>query len=103
MLGGDKSAVSGSLKKAIGSRNIRLASPEIVVAVTRYEIGSIPPFHWQPPGFGSFVDASLMEERVLGVGAGVWTLEIMIAPTDLLRASGVTVVNLSGRSKPAPE
>jgi len=52
MLGGDNNAVSGSLKKAIGSRNIRLASPEIVVAVTRYEIGSIPPFHWQQPGLG---------------------------------------------------
>ncbi len=100
MLGGDKNAVSGYLKKAIGSRNIRLASPETVVEVTGYEIGSIPPFHWQPPGFRSFVDASLMKEQVLGVGGGVWGQEIMIAPTDLVRASGSTLVNLSDRSKP---
>jgi len=100
MLGGDKNAVSGYLKKAIGSRNIRLASPETVVEMTGYEIGSIPPFHWQPPGFRSFVDASLMEEQVLGVGGGVWGQEIMIAPTDLVRASGSTLVNLSDRSKP---
>lgn len=103
MLGGDKNAVSGYLKKAIGSRNIRLASPEIVVEVTGYGIGSIPPFHWQPPGFRSLLDASLMEEPVLGVGAGVWGEEIMIAPTDLVSAIGATVVNLSDRPKPAPE
>ena len=46
LLGGDQSAVSGHLKKAIGSRNIRMASPEAVKATTGYEIGSIPPFHW---------------------------------------------------------
>ena len=102
MLGGDKNAVSGYLKKAIGSRNVKLASPETVVEVTGYEIGSIPPFHWQPPGFRSFVDTSLMEEPVLGVGGGVWGQEIMITPTELVMASGATVVNLSDKSKPAP-
>ncbi len=97
MLGGDRNAVSGHLKKAIGSRNIRLARPEAVIEVTGYEIGSIPPFHWQPAGFRSFVDASLMDEKILGVGAGVWGEEIMIAPPDLVKASNATVVNLSDR------
>jgi Cys-tRNA(Pro)/Cys-tRNA(Cys) deacylase len=102
MLGGDKNAVSGYLKKAIGSRNIRLASPETVVSVTGYVIGSIPPFHCQSSGFRSFVDAALMEEDVLGVGGGVWGQEIMIAPTDLVKASGAAVVNLSDKSQPGP-
>ncbi|MBK8821947.1 MAG: hypothetical protein IPN58_04865 [Anaerolineales bacterium] len=30
MLGGDQNAVSGNLKKAIGSRNIQMAAPEVV-------------------------------------------------------------------------
>lgn len=47
MLGGDQVAISGHLKKAIGSRDIRLAGPEVVKATTGYEIGSIPPFHWK--------------------------------------------------------
>ena len=80
MLGGDKNAISGRLKRALGSRNIRLADPATVKEVTGYEIGSIPPFHWQPPGFRSIVDACLMDEQELGVGAGVWGQEIMIAP-----------------------
>ena len=97
MLGGDKNAVSGHLKRAIGNRNIRLAAPETVYNVTGYQIGSIPPFHWQPAGFRSFVDDVLMQEDVLGVGGGVWGEEIMIAPDRLVEASGATVVNLSHR------
>jgi Cys-tRNA(Pro)/Cys-tRNA(Cys) deacylase len=44
MLGGDKNAVSGNLKRAIGARDIKLTSPEKVIEVTGYAIGSIPPF-----------------------------------------------------------
>ena len=96
MLGGDKNVVSGRLKRALGSRNIRLAAPETVKAVTGYEIGSIPPFHWQPPDFRSLVDARLMDEAELGVGAGVWGEEIMITPANLLLACGGEVFDLSG-------
>jgi len=95
MLGGDKNAVSGNLKRAIGSRDIKLAAPEKVIEVTGYAIGSIPPFHWQPSGFRTFIDASLMDEDILGVGAGTWGQEIMILPAELVRVTGATVVNLS--------
>src|SRR5512136_91292 len=100
MLGGDQSAISGHLKKAIGSRNIRMASPEAVIATTGYEIGSIPPFHWQPDEFRSLLDESLMSEPVLGVGAGQWGEEILISPENLVRASRAQVVNLTDRDRP---
>jgi len=100
MLGGDQSAISGHLKKAIGSRDIRMASPEAVKATTGYEIGSIPPFHWQPDGFRSFIDESLMSESVLGVGAGLWGEEILILPENLVRASRAQVVNLTDKTRP---
>lgn len=96
MLGGDKNARSGSLKRALGSRNIKLAAPATVLAVTGYEIGSIPPFHWQPAGFRSLLDAALMDEETLGVGAGVWGQEIMLTPANLLLACHGEVVELSG-------
>ncbi|MFL5733137.1 MAG: aminoacyl-tRNA deacylase [Chloroflexia bacterium] len=88
------------MKKALGSRNIRLADPEVVKATTGYVIGSIPPFHWQPEGFRSFIDAALMEEPVLGVGAGQWGEEIMITPANLVQASRAQVVNLTDRDRP---
>jgi Cys-tRNA(Pro)/Cys-tRNA(Cys) deacylase len=100
MLGGDQNAVSGNLKKAIGSRNIRMADPEGVRETTGYVIGSIPAFGWQPPGFRSFLEASLLDEPVLGTGAGQWGEEIMITPKNLIRASSAIVVNLTDRDKP---
>jgi Cys-tRNA(Pro)/Cys-tRNA(Cys) deacylase len=100
MLGGDQNAVSGNLKKAIGSRNIRMADPDIVKETTGYVIGSIPAFGWQPPGFRSFLEASLLHEPVLGTGAGQWGEEIMITPENLIRASHAVVANLTDRDKP---
>jgi Cys-tRNA(Pro)/Cys-tRNA(Cys) deacylase len=100
MVGGDRSAVSGHLKRAIGSRNIRMADPATVLSVTGYVVGSIPPFHWQPAGFRTFVDAALTEEPILGVGTGRWGEEILLAPADLVRASGAEVVNLTDRERP---
>ena len=100
MVGGDQVAISGHLKKAIGSRDIRLAAPEVVKATTGYEIGSIPPFHWQPPNFRSFLEASMLAEDILGVGTGQWGEEIMITPANLVKASRALVVNLTDRSQP---
>jgi Cys-tRNA(Pro)/Cys-tRNA(Cys) deacylase len=100
MLGGDQNGISGHLKKAIGSRNIQMAAPEVVRETTGYVIGSIPAFGWQPPGFRSFLEASLVNEPVLGTGAGQWGEEIMITPEDLIRASNAIVVNLTDREKP---
>jgi Cys-tRNA(Pro)/Cys-tRNA(Cys) deacylase len=100
MLGGDQNAISGHLKKVLGSRNIRLAGAETVKTVTGYAIGSIPPFGWQPDSFRSFVDAALLDEPVLGVGTGQWGEEILIAPQDLVRASRAQVVNLTDKERP---
>jgi Cys-tRNA(Pro)/Cys-tRNA(Cys) deacylase len=100
MVGGDQIAISGHLKKAIGSRDIRMASPEVVKATTGYEIGSIPPFHWQPPGFRSFLEQSMLAEVVLGVGAGQWGEEIILTPANLVKACQAIVVNLTDPSQP---
>jgi Cys-tRNA(Pro)/Cys-tRNA(Cys) deacylase len=100
MLGGDQSAVSGSLKKAVGARNIHMAAPAVVQAVTGYLIGSIPPFGWQTPGFRSFLEETLLKEPLLAVGAGEWGNEILITPGNLIKASGAIPVNLTDRENP---
>ena len=43
MLGGDQNAILDHLKKVLGSRNIHMALPELVVKTSGYVIGSIPP------------------------------------------------------------
>lgn len=100
MVGGDKNAISGHLKKAIGNRNIKMAHPDVVQEVTGYVVGSVPPFHWQSTEFRSFVDEALMAEPMLGVGAGSWGHEILITPANLVRACRGIVVNLTDRDRP---
>ena len=100
MVGGDQTIVSGNLKRAAGSRNIKMASREAVKETTGYRIGSIPPFSWQPEGFRTFLDVSLMDEPLLGVGTGVWGHEILISPENLVMASRAILVNLVDREKP---
>jgi Cys-tRNA(Pro)/Cys-tRNA(Cys) deacylase len=97
MVGGDQNAISGLLKKALGSRDISLAKPEKVVELTGYVIGSIPPFHWQKDGVKTFLDQALMDEPLLGVGTGKWGNEILITPQNLVTASNAIVVNLTVR------
>jgi len=101
MVGGDQNIVSGLLKKAAGSRNIKMASFEAVKETTGYVVGSIPPFSWQPEGYRTFLDVSLMDEPVLGVGTGQWGHEILITPENLMVASGAILVNLTDRERPA--
>jgi Cys-tRNA(Pro)/Cys-tRNA(Cys) deacylase len=78
-----------------------MASFEAVKETTGYVIGSIPPFSWQPAGFRTFLDASLINEPVLGVGTGMWGHEILISPRNLVKASGAILVNLTDRDNPA--
>jgi Cys-tRNA(Pro)/Cys-tRNA(Cys) deacylase len=100
MVGGDQNVISGHLKKVVGSRNVQLASHDIVIQTTGYKIGSIPPFSWQPEGFRTFLDSDMMKELMLAVGAGVWGNEILITPIDLVNASQAIVVNLTNRDMP---
>jgi Cys-tRNA(Pro)/Cys-tRNA(Cys) deacylase len=101
LVAGNRNAVSGLLKKVIGSRNVRMAALDAVKETTGYDVGSVPPFHWQPEGFRSFIDIALMREEVLGIGAGQWGQEIMISPGNLLRACNGIVVNLTEREPDA--
>jgi Cys-tRNA(Pro)/Cys-tRNA(Cys) deacylase len=77
-----------------------MADPQAVRETTGYVIGSIPAFGWQPAGFRSFLEASLVKEPILGTGAGQWGEEIMITPKNLIRASNAIVVNLTEKDKP---
>jgi Cys-tRNA(Pro)/Cys-tRNA(Cys) deacylase len=99
MVGGDQNIVSGLLKKAVGSRNIQMASFETIHTLTSYVVGSIPPFGWQPAGLRAFLDETLLNEEILGVGAGVWGQEILITPQHLLQAAQAQVVNLTDKTR----
>jgi len=95
MVASNKFAISKNLKKIIGSKDIKMASIDDIYKTTGYIVGSIPPFSWQPKDFRTFVDQGLMSKQLLGVGTGQWGEEIIIKPTDLLKASNAKIVNLT--------
>ena len=95
MIASNKSAISGNLKKIIGSKDIKMESLDDVQKTTGYIVGSIPPFSWQPLDFRTFIDKALMSEEQLGVGAGQWGEEMIIKPEDLVNASNAKIVNLT--------
>jgi len=47
LVGGDQNVISGSLKKVVGDRNVRMASRDRIHDVTGYQVDH-PPFSWQP-------------------------------------------------------
>jgi len=95
MIASNKSAISGNLKKILGSKDIKMATLDDVQKTTGYVVGSIPPFSWQPLNFRTFIDKGLMSEEQLGVGSGQWGEEIIIKPADLVNASNSKIVNLT--------
>ena len=101
MVGANQKVQSKNLKKIIGSRNIALASPEKVKEITKgFEIGAIPAHGWQPENFCVFMEASLFEEKLLGVGTGHWGNEILIKPLDLFKSlDNITVKNITDGDK----
>lgn len=100
LVGGDQNVVSGNLKKILGDRNIKMASSERIQEVTGYQVGSIPPFSWQPAGFRTLIDEALLSEPILAVGSGSWGNEILLAPADLVRAASAQPAALTGDAAP---
>jgi Cys-tRNA(Pro)/Cys-tRNA(Cys) deacylase len=85
---GDTKLKSSVLKNLVGSKNITLASPEDIVNLTGFKLGSIPPFSWIPTGFRVFIEQKLLAEELVGVGAGQWGVEIVMSPKDLVLVTG---------------
>ena len=74
----------------------RLSLPDAAAAkgVTGYERGTITPFGAQ----GScpvIVDAGVLAEPVVSIGGGAHGIQLQLAPADLVRVTGATVVALA--------
>ena len=80
-----------------------MATPERVIEITGYPIGSIPHLSTgNPRGFApSSKKSLLLDQAELGVGTGQWGEEIIITPDNLRHACNAEVVNLTNREAAA--
>ena len=92
-----QSAVSEiNLKKArqaVGCKEIGPVKPEELLALTGYIRGGCTPIGMKRK-YRTFIDKSVMDQEVVCVSGGVRGLQIKIAPSDLVKASDATLVDL---------
>ena len=81
------------LAVAAGGAKCSRVDADTVRSVTGYPIGGVPPFGHATP-LRVFVDPDLLAHDEVWAAAGTWNDVFAIGPTDLVAASGGTVVDL---------
>ena len=80
---GDRSADFAALRRYFGSRSVRLADPETVLAVTGYRIGTVTPLALRTSNLSVLVDDALLKESLVSLGTGVPGRHVRFAGADL--------------------
>jgi Cys-tRNA(Pro) deacylase len=81
------------LAAAAGGERCGRVDADTVRTVTGYPIGGVPPFGHATP-LPVFIDPDLLTHDIVWAAAGTWNDVFAIAPADLVRVSGGTVVDL---------
>jgi prolyl-tRNA editing enzyme YbaK/EbsC (Cys-tRNA(Pro) deacylase) len=76
----------------VGRKRIRLAPPEVVLALTGYPAGGVPPFGYPEP-IATFVDRNVLAQPVVFGGGGDERTLMRVTPQELLRVTGARVVD----------
>jgi Cys-tRNA(Pro)/Cys-tRNA(Cys) deacylase len=78
----------------VGRKHVSMAAPDRAYAITGFVVGCMPSFGHRTP-LPTLIDAAVMRlDRVYG-GTGDPTVLISLAPSDLLRLTGGTVLALT--------
>ena len=80
-------------RQAAGCKEIGPVKPEELLALTGYIRGGCTPIGMKRK-YRTFIDESIMKQDMVCVSGGVRGLQIKIAPSDLVKASDATLVDL---------
>lgn len=80
---GDHKADSGKLRKILGAKDIRLASPEDVLRITNCEVGSVHPFGLLF-SLGVYMDSAIQEIDEVNFSAGTHVNSIRMKRVDMV-------------------
>lgn len=93
LIPGDKAISWPKLRALVGVNKLQLPSPDIALAATGYERGTITPFG-SSTDWPIYADASIVGRRV-AMGAGAHGLSLFVDADDLIRAYDATVADIS--------
>jgi prolyl-tRNA editing enzyme YbaK/EbsC (Cys-tRNA(Pro) deacylase) len=84
MVPGDRRADRAKIGAAAGCAKAKIAGPGRVVEATGFEPGAVAPFPLPQVG-RVFIDRSLLQHRIVWIGAGSHSHMAAVAPPDLVR------------------
>lgn len=77
----------------VGRKRVKLASPEVVLQMTGYAVGTVPPFgHLQP--IPTMLDPAVLANEYVYAGGGGENALVRLDPQVILQISGAQVVAL---------
>jgi prolyl-tRNA editing enzyme YbaK/EbsC (Cys-tRNA(Pro) deacylase) len=77
----------------VGRKKVKLASPEVMLEVSGYEAGAMPPFaHRQK--IKTLLDQRVLQQPVVYAGGGAENALMRLSPEDILKATNAQVMDL---------
>ena len=74
-------------------KRVRLATPEMVLEISGYEVGAMPPFgHRQP--LTTLIDPKVLDLSEAYAGGGAENALLRLNPQDILRVTGAQVLDM---------
>jgi prolyl-tRNA editing enzyme YbaK/EbsC (Cys-tRNA(Pro) deacylase) len=80
----------------LGMKRVKLASPETVLAVSGYPVGTVPPFGHKTP-IQSLIDPRVFEMDDVYAGGGADNALVRLQPEVILRITQAEVLDLHNR------
>lgn len=80
----------------VGRKRVKLASPELVLSLTGYAVGTVPPFgHPQP--LNTLLDPNVLTFHEVFAGGGSLNAMVRLNPQDIAAVTQAKVVDLHSR------
>lgn len=78
---------------SVGKKRVKLATPDMVLEISGYEVGAMPPFgHRQP--LNTVIDRRVLDFTDAYAGGGAENVLLHLNPQDILRVTGARVLDL---------
>ena len=78
-------------------KQVKLASPSVVIDATGYQVGTVPPFgHRQP--VQTLVDKQVLKQEYVYAGGGGHRVLIRFSPGDILRVTPAEIIDLHAQA-----
>ncbi len=91
---GDRKVDRKKLKKILGTKDVKLASPKEVLEITGFEVGGVPPVGLK--GLHKIIiDENIMEKPVVYGGGGEGNLILEINPEDIKKLVNAEITDIS--------